>query len=112
MSRVAGRHAREAPVTEDQVWDALRTVREPEIGSDIVGLGLVYGVEASPERVAVRMTMASRRAPAAVIIDMVEEALWRPGGPAVDVEVVWEPRWDPSRITPEAMRALSRPVFR
>jgi metal-sulfur cluster biosynthetic enzyme len=106
------RHAREAPVTEDQVWDALRGVREPEIGADIVSLGLVYGVEASAERVVVCMTMTSRRAPAAVIIDMVEEALWRPGGPVVDVDVVWEPRWGPSRISPEALTALSRPVFR
>jgi metal-sulfur cluster biosynthetic enzyme len=99
-------------VDEQQVWDALRGVREPEIGADIVALGLVYGVEASPDRVLVRMTMTSRRAPAAVIIDMVEEALWRPGGPAVDVEIVWEPRWGPSRVAPDALKSLSRPVFR
>jgi metal-sulfur cluster biosynthetic enzyme len=99
-------------VTEQQAWDALRGVREPEIGADIVSLGLVYGVEASADRILVRMTMTSRRAPAAVIIDMVEQALWRPGGPAVDVEVVWEPRWGPSRISPEALASLGRPVFR
>jgi metal-sulfur cluster biosynthetic enzyme len=99
-------------VTEQQAWNALRGVREPEIGADIVSLGLVYGVEASADRVLVRMTMTSRRAPAAVIIDMVEEALWRPGGPAVDVEIVWEPRWGPDRISPEALRSLGRPVFR
>lgn len=99
-------------MTVDQVWNALRGVREPEIGSDIVSLGLVYGVEASPERIVVRMTMTSRRAPVAVIIDMVEQALWRPGGPSVDIEIVWEPRWGPSRISPEGLKALSRPVFR
>lgn len=99
-------------MTEEQAWEALRGVREPEIGADIVGLGLVYAVEASAERVLVRMTMVSKRAPAAVIIDLVEEALWRPGGPAVDVELVWEPRWGPSRISPEALKTLSRPVFR
>jgi metal-sulfur cluster biosynthetic enzyme len=99
-------------VSEEQVWEALKGVREPEIGADIVGLGLVYGVEATPERIVVRMTMTSHRAPVPVIIDMVEQALWRPGGPAIDVEVVWEPRWDPSRITAEALRALGRPVFR
>lgn len=99
-------------MTVDQVWDALRGVREPEIGADIVSLGLVYDVAASAERVLVRMTMTSRRAPAAVVIDMVEAVLWRPGGPAVDVELVWEPRWGPSRIDPDALKALSRPVFR
>lgn len=99
-------------MTEEMVWAALSRVREPEIGADIVGLGLVYDVEVVPGRIAVRMTMTSRRAPAGVIIDMVEEALWRPGGPQVDVEVVWEPRWDPRRISPEAMAGLSRPVFR
>lgn len=99
-------------MTEEQVWDALRGVREPEIGADIVGLGLVYGVEASTDRVVVRMTMTSHRAPAAVIVDLVEEALWRPGGPAVDVEIVWEPRWTPSRISAAVLKTLTRPVFR
>lgn len=99
-------------MTEEGVWEALKGVREPEIGADIVSLGLVYGVEVTPARVLVRMTMTSRRAPAGVIIDMVEEALWRPGGPAIDVEVVWEPRWGSSSISSEALRKLSRPVFR
>ena len=99
-------------MSEEEVWQALRTVREPEVGADIVGLGLVYGVEATRERVVVRVTMTSHRAPAGVIIDMIERAVWRPGGPAVDVEIVWEPRWGPSRISPEALRALGRPVFR
>jgi metal-sulfur cluster biosynthetic enzyme len=99
-------------VSEEQVWEALRGVREPEIGADIVSLGLVYGVEVTPARVVVRMTMTSRRASVGVIIDMVEEALWRPGGPTVDVDVVWEPRWGPSSISSEALRNLSRPVFR
>lgn len=94
------------------MWAALRTVREPEVGADIVALGLVYGVEVTAQRVLVRMTMTSRRAPQAVIVDAVENAVWMPGGPAVDIEVVWEPRWDSSRISPEAMRALGRPVFR
>lgn len=99
-------------MTEEQVWAALATVREPEIGADIVGLGLVYGVEVEESAIRIRMTMTSRRAPIGVILDLVEEAVWRPGGPAVDVEVVWEPRWGSASVSPEAMRRLSRPVFR
>ncbi len=99
-------------MTEAEVWESLRRVREPDIGADIVSLGLVYGVEASEEGVRIRMTMTSRKAQTGVILDMVEHAVWRPGGPPVDVEVVWQPRWDSSRVSPEAMRRLGRPVFR
>lgn len=99
-------------MTEAEVWECLRGVREPEVGADIVSLGLVYGVEAGPDGIRIRMTMTSRRAPAGVIVDLVEEAVWRPGGPPVDVEVVWEPRWNSAMVSPEALKSLGRPVFR
>lgn len=96
----------------DEVVERLRTVREPEIGPDIVALGLVREVVADPDRVLVRLVMVSSRSPAALITDAVEAAVWRPGGPAVDVEVVREPRWSPRDASPEALAALARPVFR
>ncbi|MFN8122933.1 MAG: iron-sulfur cluster assembly protein [Thermoleophilia bacterium] len=96
----------------DEVMERLRAVREPEIGAGIVDLGLVREVVAGPERVVVRIAMVSRRSPVPLITDAVECAVWRPGGPQVDVEVVWEPRWDPRHATPEALAALARPVFR
>lgn len=99
-------------MTEHEVWDALATVCEPEIGADIVSLGLVYGVTVAADGIRIRMTMTSRRAPVGVVIDLVEQAVWRPGGPPVDVEVVWEPRWGSANVRPEAMGRLSRPVFR
>ncbi|MBI5720557.1 MAG: metal-sulfur cluster assembly factor [Burkholderiales bacterium] len=104
--------------TEERVLDALRTVVDPEVGMNIVDLGLVYGVEigaagAGPGSITavvkVSMTMTSAACPMAdLIVDQVHEALAAalPRACAVEVEMVWEPPW-----TPERMSGLAREQF-
>lgn len=86
---------------EERVRDILRQVVDPEVGVNIVDLGLVYRVEADVERVAIEMTMTSPACPMGeMILDDVHAAL-RAGLPEnveCDVRLVWEPPWNPSMM--------------
>ncbi len=97
-------------MTEAEAWAALAGVVDPELGIDIVELGLVYGLEVGERTVSVTMTLTTPGCPLHdVIVDGVERALTRPGGPRVDVEVVWDPPWDPGRIGMGGLRELGAP---
>ncbi|MCC6211669.1 MAG: metal-sulfur cluster assembly factor [Burkholderiales bacterium] len=88
------------------VWAALETVFDPEIGENVVDLGLVYRVECAPARVEVDMTMTTPACPAAGSIAAdAEEAIRRdcPQAREVTVAVVFEPPWAPERMS-EPMR--------
>lgn len=87
------------------VLDALASVVDPEMSLGIVDIGLVYGVDVSPERVRVAMTMTSPACPVTdVIADDVEMALRDvlPDARPIEVEFVWEPAWTPDRMTARA----------
>ena len=97
---------------EEALLDALRAVDDPEAGMNIVELGLVYGIEATPDRNAparwtatVRMTMTSAACPLGdYLTDAVRDALRArfPELEQVNVELVWEPPWTPQRMSEEA----------
>ena len=91
--------------TEEALLDALRAVDDPEAGMNIVELGLVYGVEATPPAAKVRMTMTSPACPLGdYLSDAVRDALLArfPEITQVDIELVWEPPWTPERMSEEA----------
>lgn len=97
-------------MTEAEAWAALAGVVDPELGIDIVELGLVYGVEVGERVVSVTMTLTTAGCPLHdVIVDGVERALTRPEGPRVEVEVVWDPPWDPGRIGAGGLHELGAP---
>lgn len=97
---------------EEQLLAALREVNDPEVGLNIVDLGLVYGVEALREegeaerlRARVRMTMTSPACPLGdYLTDAVREALRArfPEIAEVEVEMVWDPPWTPERMSEQA----------
>jgi len=94
-------------VTQDAVREVLRErVIDPELGINVVDLGLIYGVEISGGRISVDMTLTTPGCPlAGTLAAQVEEAL-RQAFPGFDVEVslVWEPRWTPELMSEEARR--------
>jgi metal-sulfur cluster biosynthetic enzyme len=93
--------------TDETVWDALRTVDDPEVGMNIVDLGLVYGVEVDGPDVGVRLTMTSPACPLGdAIVENAERAIRAaaPGAGRVDVALVWDPPWTPDRMS-DAARA-------
>jgi len=97
-------------VSEVGVLDALKTVFDPEIPVDIYELGLVYAVEVGDDgAVRVEMTLTTPSCPSAQELpQMVEEAVKAvPNVTSVAVEVVWDPPWDPSRMSEDAKLALN-----
>ena len=97
-------------VTEELVYDALRTVLDPELGINIIDLGLVYGVIISDDgRIGVTMTLTTPGCPMhASFSEDIEQTLWTsiPGLTGVDINLVWEPRWSPSMISNEGLAEL------
>lgn len=90
-----------APDTE-AIRDILRQVVDPELGANIVDLGLVYRIESSPERVLIDMTMTSPACPMGdMIMDEVESALLAklPETCRPEVRLVWEPPWSPAMMS-------------
>jgi metal-sulfur cluster biosynthetic enzyme len=86
----------------------LTQVVDPELGLDIVDLGLVYDIKVELPVARVTMTLTTPGCPLHdTMTDGVRESLLRlPGVEEVDVKLVWEPRWSPDRMTPEAKRRL------
>jgi metal-sulfur cluster biosynthetic enzyme len=90
------------PATLDSavVTDALRGVIDPEVGIDIVTMGLVYDVNVDDAVVTIMYTLTTPGCPLAEYIRQAIHHAAEPviGGRRLDTYVVWEPRWTPDRI--------------
>jgi FeS assembly SUF system protein len=94
----------------DDIIAALKTVYDPEIPSDIYELGLIYKIDVADDRaVAIEMTLTTPNCPSAQELPtMVENAVASvPGVGQVKVDIVWDPPWDPSRMSDEARAVLN-----
>ena len=97
-------------MTENEVREALRSVTDPELGINIVDLGLVYGIDIDGAAVRVTMTMTSPACPLREYIQsLVESAIADrvPGVERLDVDIVSEPPWSEEMMTEDARRHLS-----
>jgi len=95
-------------ITEEQVMDALREVYDPELGLNIVDLGLVYGVDIADNQVNVTMTLTTPGCPLHNTMAQGAEIAVRrlPGVQSATVRVVWDPPWTPERMSEEARQQL------
>lgn len=86
---------------EITVLEALRQVIDPELGCNIVDLGLIYGTQINGSRIAVQMTLTTQGCPMhESLVEGVRMALLNLDGVAeVDVAIVWDPAWNPSMMT-------------
>jgi FeS assembly SUF system protein len=94
----------------DDIVAALKTVYDPEIPCDIYELGLIYRIEIEDDRqVAIDMTLTAPGCPVAgEMPGWVENAVGAvPGVSGVKVDMVFDPPWDPSRMSDEARVALN-----
>jgi FeS assembly SUF system protein len=94
----------------DGIVAALKTVYDPEIPADIYEIGLIYKIDIADDRaVTVDMTLTTPNCPAAQDLPKsVENAVASvPGVGEVKVNVVWDPPWDPSRMSDEARLTLN-----
>ena len=95
-------------ITEDAVRKSLRQVQDPELGLNIIDLGLIYDVEVAEGNVHIKMTLTSPGCPAGAEIMSDADRVVRmlDGVQDVDIELVWEPFWTPERIDPRVRAFL------
>ena len=98
---------------EAMVWDRLKTCFDPEIPVNIVDLGLVYGMELTPQgdgahRVDVKMTLTAQGCGmgASIALDAREKLLGIPGIAEANVDLVWDPPWNPQMISADGRERL------
>ena len=99
----------ERMIIKEQVTEQLRTVFDPEIPVNIYELGLVYDVAVNERGlVDVTMTLTSPACPAAqsIPVEVKQKSERVKGVTDVNVNIVWEPRWDMSMMTEEARLTL------
>ncbi len=85
----------------------LRQVIDPEVGMNIVDLGLVYRVAVAADAVAIDMTMTSPACPMGdMMVDEVKTVVAAivPAGVRIEVQLVWSPPWEPSRMSEAARK--------
>ena len=92
----------------ERVREKLKGVIDPELGLNIVDLGLVYVIEVEDSRATVTMTLTSPGCPAGgMIMSGAQEAAGSTEGvEEAEVKLVWKPFWTPDRIDPEVRAAL------
>ena len=90
--------------TREDVIEALREVEDPELGMDIVELGLMYDVEVDGPHVKVLHSLTSMGCPAGPLIQegIHSVAASLPGVEDVEVELTWDPPWTPDRMSDDA----------
>ena len=89
-------------VTEKDIRTALKGVKDPELGLDLVVLGLIYDIEIDGEHVDTVMSLTSPMCPVAgQIVEDVQAAIEGvEGGASAEVELTFDPPWTPERISP------------
>ncbi len=95
--------------TEKSILEALRAVNDPEVGVNVVDLGLIYSTEIHGHNVRVVMTMTTPACPLhAYLAEEVREAILsqREDVENVAVELAWDPPWSPEMISADGKRQL------
>lgn len=89
-------------VTEKEIRDALKSVKDPELGLDLVVLGLIYDIEVEGDHVDAVISLTSPMCPVAgEIVNNVKETIEGVEGvESADVELTFDPPWTPDRINP------------
>ncbi len=96
-------------ITEDAVREALREAIDPELGENLVDLGLIYGITVEDSSVSVDLTLTTPGCPLHSSLHAAAERAIRamvPGVERVHIQLVWNPRWTPERISDAAKRRL------
>ncbi len=99
----------EKMIVKEQVTEQIRTVYDPEIPVNIYEMGMVYDIDVKSDGVVdITMTLTSPSCPAAQVIpvEVKQKAEMVKGVMEANVNIVWEPRWDPSMMSEEARLTL------
>lgn len=93
-----------------QALTALSNVWDPELGLDVVALGLIYDLRVDGHQIDIDMTLTTPGCPVSEQLPAEAEAAVRAAMPDADVtiHVVWDPPWTPERLSPMALAQLRR----
>ncbi|WP_047552200.1 metal-sulfur cluster assembly factor [Methylotenera sp. G11] len=94
---------------EQRIYKALQTVIDPEIGENLIDLGLVYGIQIHGHTATVTFTMTSYACPMSeMVIENIEDAVSKAlsEGMALDLHLVWDPAWEPAMMCEQAKQRL------
>ncbi|MBI2984559.1 MAG: metal-sulfur cluster assembly factor [Candidatus Kerfeldbacteria bacterium] len=94
---------------EQKIYQALKTCRDPELGIDVVSLGLIYGLEITPQKIIVIMTLTTPGCPLVPYFrHQLMAAVQRASGiEHVDIMLTFDPPWHPERMSTAARQQLS-----
>lgn len=110
VNKLQGGETQDPDVLKERVIDVLKTIYDPEIPINIYDLGLIYGVECTPDgQTEVFMTLTTPGCPVAqtfpgIVESRIEEEVQ--GVSAVHVELVWDPPWSPNLLSDEVKLEL------
>lgn len=96
-------------MTDEQIFETLKVVLDPEVGVNIVDLGLVYNVEIQPKQVYIQLTMTSPTCPLSGVITRNMDQVLRNTYPdlgEMTIELVWDPPWSPEMMSEAAKKQL------
>lgn len=98
-----------APVEKKDVEEALRGCLDPELGVDIVSLGLIYAIDVAPRRVTVTMTLTTPGCPLVPYFrqDIVDRVKRATGISNVVIDLTFDPPWSPDRMSKDATAQLT-----
>lgn len=90
------------PVTEKDVRDALKNVKDPELNLDLVVLGLIYGIEVEDGDVHIVMSLTSPMCPVAdqIVVEARDAVSGVEGVESCQVDLTFDPQWTPERMAP------------
>lgn len=103
------KNAKEVKLSKEIILEKLKEVIDPEIGIDVVNLGLIYDVDVRPDNtVYVKMTMTTPGCPLTMwLLKAVEEKVLEiPGVKDAEIELTFDPPWTPERISEEYKKKL------
>jgi phenylacetate-CoA oxygenase PaaJ subunit len=92
----------------ENLWRALEEVHDPEFPMSVIDMGLVYGIDREGEQVRVKVTFTAMGCPAMDMIldDIRARLLQEPGVREVQIEIVWDPPWNKSRLSEHGRELL------
>jgi metal-sulfur cluster biosynthetic enzyme len=91
------------------IVDALSQVTDPEVGENIVDLGLVYGIEVNQNIATINLTLTSSACPMGeMVLEDIHKTLTKmmPSEMEFDINLVWDPPWSPDMMSAEAKQRL------
>lgn len=96
-------------LTQEKIYDSLKSIVDPEVGFDIVSLGLIYDVKINNNDVEVDMTLSTKGCPLHELLKQwaLDAVKGVDGVENANINIVWEPAWNISMASNEVIKALS-----